>query len=73
MVLTRDDTSRDYRQATVYSLDAKYRFWRETYATFEYASSNASKDLSPGSASQIRLGAKKSFVIPGIEVSLHMQ
>ena len=69
MFLTRDDTSRDFRRGAVYTADLKYRFWRENYATFEYATANTNKDLSPGTSTQTRFGVK-SFPIPGIEVSL---
>lgn len=65
----RDDLRNDFRQGGVYTLDLKYRFFRETYLTMEYAVANTTDQLLPGSATQAKYGVK-NFLFPGWELSL---
>ena len=69
IALARDDTGEDFRRGGVHTLETFYRFWRENYVTFSFASANVTQALLPGSATQLKLGVR-SFVIPGVDVSL---
>ncbi len=53
----------------VYTLENKYRFWRENYAVFNFAISNVARTLKQGSATEIMLGVR-SFWLSGIESEL---
>ena len=67
--IARDDPLNDFREGGVYTLHGKYRFWRENYATLEYATANTAKDLTPGSGTQIKIGSRH-FVIPGLNLGV---
>lgn len=66
--IIKDDqnTQRDLRQGGVHSLDAHIRLWKEVYWQSNIAASNASRELTPGSAQQLKTGIR-GFMIPGIE------
>ncbi len=68
--IARDDPLQDFREGGAYTLHGKYRFWRENYATLEYARANTAKDLRPGSGTQIKLGSRH-FVIPGLDLGIN--
>lgn len=53
----------------VYTLESKYKFWRENYGVFNYAFSNINTDMKEGDASQIGFGVK-SFLYSGLELEL---
>ncbi len=55
----------------VYSLESKYRLWRENYAQFNYAASNVARDMKEGESSQMGVGLK-SMVYSGLELELMM-
>jgi hypothetical protein len=67
--IARDDPSQDFREGGVITLEGKYRFYRENYATFEYATANVARDLTPGSGNQIKIGSRH-FVIPGLDLNI---
>lgn len=67
IAMSRENRNEDLREGGVIGLEAKYRFFREMYATFDYAVANTDKDLMPGWANQVRLGYR-SFLLPGVEV-----
>lgn len=69
--LKRDDPANDFRQGSVYTLETKYRYWREFYATAALASANTTQSLAPGTASQWQLGLR-SFLSPGVDVEILM-
>lgn len=52
---------------TVYTLDTKYRVWRENYAVVNYAKANTSRELLPGSADEYMIGVK-SLPFSGTEL-----
>jgi hypothetical protein len=64
--LMTDQENEDLREGGVYSLEAKYRFFREIFATFDYSVANTNRDLLPGWVQQIKFGLR-SFLSPGIE------
>ena len=67
--LIRDETMVDFREGGVFSLESRYRFFRENYMVLAYAKSNTAADLTPGNASQWKIGLR-SFILPGFDISL---
>ncbi|MFW7377771.1 MAG: hypothetical protein ACOH5I_03040 [Oligoflexus sp.] len=66
--MARDDPTQDFREGGVITLEGKYRFWLENYATLEYAIANTGADLTPGTANQIKIGSRH-FLIPGFNLT----
>jgi hypothetical protein len=56
-------------KGTVTTYELKYRVWRELYAMLNYASSNVTRNLKAGDASEIMIGAK-FFMLPGSELEV---
>ncbi len=54
---------------SVYTIENKYKFWRENYAVFNLALSNVARDLSEGDEMEIMVGVK-NFWLSGIETEL---
>ncbi|WP_132318633.1 hypothetical protein [Pseudobacteriovorax antillogorgiicola] len=67
--MARDEELSDFREGGVITLEGKYRFWRENYATLDIAQANVARNVLPGSSSQIKLGTKH-FLTPGLEVGV---
>ncbi len=67
--LEQDSNPGLFNAGTVYTLETKYRLWRENYSVFNVAMGNTLPSLEPGSAQEIMLGAK-SFPISGTELEL---
>ena len=65
----RDDNPGLFFAGTVYTLETKYRVWRENFAVFNYAMANTLPNLNPGSADELMIGAK-SFPISNTEFEL---
>jgi hypothetical protein len=53
----------------VMALENKYRFWRETYAVFNYSKANTAIDRTAGASSEIGFGIK-SLVLSGLDLEL---
>ena len=58
----------DFREGGVLSLESRYRFFRENYMVLAYTKSNTAADLTPGNASQWKIGLR-SFRLPGFDIS----
>ncbi len=58
-------------KGTVFTLENKYRLWRENYAVFNYSYSGVTRTLKEGDATQMGLGVK-SFWLSGLETELLM-
>lgn len=58
-------------RGTVTTYELKYRFWREMYGVFNYASSNVARNLAAGDATETMVGAK-FFLVPGSEFEILM-
>jgi hypothetical protein len=58
-------------KGAVSTIEAKYRFWREIYGVFNYASSNTARNLRKGSATEYSVGTKM-FLYPGSELEILM-
>lgn len=67
--LGRDEELSDFRQGGLFTLEGKYKIYKEAYLTAEYAQSNGvSRSILPGATSQVRAGARY-FLYPGVELS----
>ncbi len=51
---------------TVYTVESRYKLWRENYAVLNYAMGNTNRFLKEGSANEMMLGFK-SFPLSGME------
>lgn len=51
----------------VYTLQTKYRFYREMYAVFNYGTANVARDLTPGNGTETMVGLK-AFPISNLEL-----
>lgn len=56
-------------KGTVTTYELKYRIWREMYGVFNYASSNVTRNLKSGKASETMFGGKM-FLWPGSELEI---
>ena len=69
MVIYEESHSLGSNSGGVYTLDTKYRFWRENYLVLNWASSNTSRSKSPGQASELGFGYK-GYWLPGLKFEL---
>lgn len=63
------DDSSNTNSGSVISGDLKYKVWRESYLTAEYATANTALDTTKGSADSMGVGYK-IFLVPGVELDL---
>ena len=67
--LAKDISGEKFVQGGVFSFDSYIQVWRQMYANLAYSLSNTAADLSPGSATQLRVGTR-AFIISGVDVNL---
>ncbi len=65
---SRDEELSDFREGGVVTLEGKYKISKENYITAAYAQSNVSRNILPGTASQMRVGSRH-FLYPGLDLS----
>ncbi len=66
---TRDKLDDDYRRGGVHTIDTHTKVWKEMYYVLNFALANTAKDLTEGSANQVKTGVR-TFIIPGLDVTL---
>ena len=67
--MAKDISGEKFVQGGVFSFDSYIQVWRQMYANLAYSLSNTAADLSPGSATQLRVGTR-AFIISGVDVNL---
>jgi hypothetical protein len=67
--ILKDVPNQAYRKGVVGTLDTYLRVWREIYFNMQYAQSNLTAQLTPGTVAQFRLGFR-NFLFSGIETML---
>ena len=63
------DDSANTNSGTVMTFEGKYKVWRESYVTGEFATSNTAVDTTKGSATSYAVGYK-IFLVPGVELDV---
>lgn len=71
LILSRDDPAKSFDRGAVTAIEARYRLWRENYLTGAWSIANTDQSLQAGSGQQIKYGLR-SFIIPGLDVTLQM-